>query len=107
VEAVCDRVGILREGRLVDEGTLTELRHLSAQTVEVTFRDSPPDLGRLDGVQAISAGEKAVRYEVTGEVGPLIAALAKHPVLSLTSREPSLEEIFLHHYGSSAGDAGG
>jgi polyether ionophore transport system ATP-binding protein len=107
VEAVCDRVGILREGRLVDEGTLAQLRHLSAQAVEVTFRDGPPDLGQLDGVRAIPAGEKTIRYEVTGEVGPLIAALARHPVLSLTSREPSLEEIFLHHYGASGGDGGG
>ncbi len=44
VEAVCDRVGILRNGRLVDEGTLAELRHLSAQTVDVTFAGPAPEL---------------------------------------------------------------
>jgi polyether ionophore transport system ATP-binding protein len=44
---------------------------------------------------------------VSGGVGPLIAALAEHPVVALTSREPSLEEIFLHHYDSSDGRAGG
>jgi ABC-2 type transport system ATP-binding protein len=106
VEAVCDRVGILREGRLVEQGTLAELRHLSAQTVEVTFEDSAPDLGSLPGVHVLSAGRNAVRAEVTGAIGPLIAALANHPVVSLTSREPSLEEIFLHHYDSSDGHGG-
>jgi ABC-2 type transport system ATP-binding protein len=106
VEAVCDRVGILREARLVDEGTLEQLRHLSAHVVEVTFEGSPPSLDRLPGVSAAPAGENAVRYEVSGEVGPLIAALAEHPVVSLTSREPSLEEIFLHHYDSADGGGG-
>jgi ABC-2 type transport system ATP-binding protein len=103
VEAVCDRVGILRGGKLVDEGTLSELRHLAAQTVEVTFAGQAPSLPPLDGVKATSAGANALRFEVSGEIGPLIATLAAHPVATLTSREPSLEEIFLHHYDSSDG----
>ncbi len=106
VEALCDRVGILREARLVDEGTLEQLRHLSAHVVEVTFEGPPPSLDGLPGVAPAPAGENAVRYEVSGEVGPLIAALAEHPVVSLTSREPSLEEIFLHHYDSADGGGG-
>jgi ABC-2 type transport system ATP-binding protein len=107
VEALCDRVGILRQGRLVDQGTLPELRHLSAQTVEVTFDGPAPDLGVLPGVEVASAGPNALRFEVTGSVGPLVAALAQHPVVALTSREPSLEEIFLHHYDSSDGRVAG
>jgi ABC-2 type transport system ATP-binding protein len=103
VEALCDRVGILKDGRLVDQGTLGELRHLSAQTVEVVFAGPAPRLGKLPGVVAVSAGPKATRFEVTGSIGPLIAALAAHPVATLTSREPSLEEIFLHHYENSDG----
>jgi len=107
VEALCDRVGILREGRLVDEGTLEQLRHLAAQTVEVTFAGAAPELPTLAGVQTSSAGPNALRFEVSGSVGPLIAALASHPVATLTSREPSLEEIFLHHYeGSERRDSG-
>jgi ABC-2 type transport system ATP-binding protein len=107
VEAVCDRVGILRDGRLVDQGTLQELRHLGAQTVEVTFAGAAPQLPLPDGVQVVTAGPRALRFEVTGSVGPLIAALAGHPVETLTSREPSLEEIFLHHYDRSDGHGGG
>jgi len=103
VEALCDRVGILREGRLVDQGTLAELRHLSTQTVEVTFSDRVPQLPPLPGVQVNPAGPNALRFEVSGSVGPVINALAGHPVSALASREPSLEEIFMHHYDGHAG----
>jgi ABC-2 type transport system ATP-binding protein len=107
VEAVCDRVGILRAGKLVDQGTLKELRHLSAQRVEVTFAGRAPELPPLPGVEVSSAGPSALRFEVAGSIGPLIAALAEHPVATLTSREPSLEEIFLHHYDTSDGRVAG
>ena len=103
VEALCDRVGILREGRLVDQGTLAELRHLSTQTVEVTFSDRVPQLPPLPGVRVNPAGPNALRFEVSGSVGPIINALAGHPVSALASREPSLEEIFMHHYDGHAG----
>ncbi len=106
VEALCDRVGILRNGRLVDEGTLRELRHLGAQTVEVTFAGSAPDLDGLAGVSVVNAGPNALRCEVNGPIGPLIAALARHPVTALSTRELSLEEIFLHHYDASDGHGG-
>jgi len=106
VEALCDRIGILRAGRLVDQGTLEELRHLAAQTVEVTFAAQAPEIPPLPGVTVSSAGPRALRFEVSGSVGALIAALAGHPVETLTSREPSLEEIFLHHYDGSATHAG-
>ncbi len=110
VEALCNRVGILRSGKLVDQGTLQELRHLAAQTVEVTFAGQAPQLPPLPEVQVQSAGANALRFEVTGSVGPLIAALAGaggHSIKTLTSREPSLEEIFLHHYDGSDGRGGG
>jgi polyether ionophore transport system ATP-binding protein len=107
VEAVCDRVGILRAGCLVDEGTLRQLRHLSAQTVEVTFPDVVPELPPLAGVHATRVGTREVHFEVTGAVGPLVAALAAHPVETLVSHEPSLEEIFLHHYDGTDGHSGG
>jgi ABC-2 type transport system ATP-binding protein len=106
VEALCDRVGILRKGKLVDQGTLAELRHLNAQTVEVTFDGAAPEMRALPGVRAERAGRSALRFEVSGPVQPLLAALADHPVATLSSREPSLEEIFLHHYDYSDGRVG-
>jgi len=100
VEAVCDRVGILKEGRLVDQGTLAELRHLSTHAVEVTFAGPPPSLS-LPHVQVVGADAHTLRLEVSGGMGPLVSELARHDVVTLTSREPSLEEIFLHHYDGS------
>jgi ABC-2 type transport system ATP-binding protein len=98
VEALCDRVGILRDGRLVDEGTLDELRHLTAQTIEATFHHGLPELPGLEGVQVEQTGERTLRFEVTGGVGPLLRALGAFDIATLETREPSLEEIFLHHY---------
>jgi ABC-2 type transport system ATP-binding protein len=109
VEALCDRVGILRDGKLVDEGTLKELRHLAVQTVEVTFAGHAPELPALEGVHMQSAGPNALRFEVSGSIGPLIAALGGvggDAIKTLSSREPSLEEIFLHHYDGSDGHVG-
>jgi ABC-2 type transport system ATP-binding protein len=105
VEALCDRVGILRQGRLVDQGTLSELRHLRGQTLDVRFADHAPTLPALPAAHVTSAGSNALRIEVNGNVGPVIAELGKHNVVALTSREASLEEIFLHHYDASDGHA--
>ena len=98
VEALCDRVGILREGRLVEEGTLADLRHLSARVVEATYDGTRPELELPDGVTSTAVGESAVRFDVRGPVGPLIDRLAGTGVIALVSREPSLEELFLAHY---------
>jgi ABC-2 type transport system ATP-binding protein len=101
VEATCDRVGILRSGRLVDQGSLSELRHLSAQTIEVTFDGPAPELGPLPGVAIQATTPNALHLEVSGELSPLLAELAGHRIISLTSRPPSLEELFLHHYDAT------
>jgi ABC-2 type transport system ATP-binding protein len=106
VEALCDRVGILRRGQLVDEGPLAQLRHLGAQTIEVTFAGPAPSLPMIDGVAVTPAGANALRCEVSGSIGPLIDALAEHQVVALSTREQSLEEVFLHHYDSSDGRVG-
>jgi ABC-2 type transport system ATP-binding protein len=106
VEALCDRVGILREGRLVEEGTLPELRHLSRHVVDATFAGAPPVLGLPPGVTATAAGEATVRFAVSGPVGPLVDALAGTGVIALTSREPSLEELFLAQYDIEPDDDG-
>jgi ABC-2 type transport system ATP-binding protein len=107
VEALCDRVGILRRGKLVDEGTLAELRHLSAQTIEVTFEGTAPTLDGLQGVHVTAAGANALHIEVSGSVRPLLERLAQERVVTLTSREPSLEEVFLHHYDETDGRVSG
>jgi len=99
VEALCDRVAILRQGRLVDLGTLSELRHLAAVAMEVTFAGSVPDVRAVEGVSSVEVEGPVLRCQVQGSVEPLLASVARYHVTRLLSREPSLEELFLAHYG--------
>ena len=99
VEALCDRVGILRDGRLVEIGTLDQMRHLSTLSVEAVFDTTPPDLAHVVGVKRAVVDGRHVHLEVQGSIEPLVDALAGTGVRDLLSREPSLEELFLAHYG--------
>jgi len=99
VEALCDRVGILRAGKLVELGTLAEMRHLSAVTVDATFSDSPPKVSHIEGVSHAKVTGHQLTCQVRGPIEPLFKELiAAHPK-TLLSREPSLEELFLALYG--------
>jgi len=100
VEALCDRVAILRAGRLVEVGTLADLRHLQALQVEATFTQAPPDLSALPGVTDVEVDGNRVRLRVHGPVEPLLQRLTAVGVTQLLSREPSLEELFLAQYGT-------
>jgi ABC-2 type transport system ATP-binding protein len=84
----------------VEEGSLAELRHLSSQTIEVSFDGPAPDIPPLANVRVTVVRANALRLEVLGPVGPVIAALIPYPITTFTTKEPSLEEIFLHHYDS-------
>ena len=99
VEALCDRVGILREGSLVEIGTLADMRHLSALSVEATFDGTIPDLSGVPGVSSVQTNGRVVRCQVRGPIQPLLRVLADAGVTELVSREPSLEELFLAQYG--------
>ncbi|MFI9412499.1 ABC transporter ATP-binding protein [Nocardia gamkensis] len=102
VEALCDRVAILRSGRLVEIATLAELRRLHRTIVEITYRGQAPTLGEVDGVEAIEAlDEGRLRFTLSGSVAPALRALAAAQVTALSSREPTLEEIFLDYYGQA------
>jgi ABC-2 type transport system ATP-binding protein len=102
VESLCDRVAILHEGRLVEFGTLAQLRHLSAVSVDVMFDAGPPDLSGVAGVSHVVVHGRRATLQVQGSIGPLVEALAGTGVRQLVSREPSLEEVFLARYGAAA-----
>lgn len=100
VEALCDRIGILRLGSLVEMGTLAEMRHLSAVTVEATFDGEIPDVTQVAGVSLVEVQGETLRCQVRGPIEPLLEVLTHARVLTLLSREPSLEELFLSRYGA-------
>jgi ABC-2 type transport system ATP-binding protein len=106
VEALCNRIAILRAGRLADVGTLADMRHLSAFRVEaeVEVERTVPDLSNVPGVSAVVVDGNRISCQVSGSIEPLLSVLAAAGVQHLTSREPSLEELFLAHYGSDASD---
>jgi ABC-2 type transport system ATP-binding protein len=92
-------VAILRAGRLVETGTLAELRHLAALSIEATLRGPVPDLSGIPGVNHLRVDGNRLQSQMLGPVEPVLAALAGAGVEKLLSREPSLEELFLAHYG--------
>lgn len=112
VEATCDRVGMLRAGRLVEVGRLDSLRHLAAVRVHAHVTGALEDLAAVSGVSNVevrsgdgrhAAGTGAdVECDVTGDIGPLVAALSRAGVTRLATREPSLEELFISHYGGTS-----
>jgi ABC-2 type transport system ATP-binding protein len=99
VEALCDRVAILRDGVLLEVGTLAQMRHLLALNVEATFDGPPPDLSGVPGVLSVEIDGQHVRAQVSGSIGPLLDVLVRSGVRDLLSTKPSLEELFLSHYG--------
>lgn len=102
VEALSDRIAILRAGRLVDLGTLEQMRHLAMIDVEVAFAADPPDLTTVPGVVKPVRTGRSVHCQVSGSIDALVKALASHDVISFTSHEPTLEQLFLSHYGDGA-----
>jgi len=90
----------LRSGALVEMGTMAQLRHLSALTVEATFEVDVPDVAKVPGVSMIEVQGRTLRCQVRGSIEPLLAMLAHSGVQELLSHEPSLEELFLSHYGA-------
>jgi ABC-2 type transport system ATP-binding protein len=100
VESLCDRVGILRAGRLIELGTLEQMRHLSALTVEATFSDKPPKVDKIAGVSQVKISGHQLTCEVRGPIEPLFKVLVDSHPKTLLSREPSLEELFLSLYGN-------
>jgi ABC-2 type transport system ATP-binding protein len=103
VEAVCDRVGILRAGRLVEVDGIADLRRLRRTVVEVSYRGVPPSLTDITAVSNVEQldGER-LRFNLTGPPVVALRALATADITALAMHEPTLEEIFLDYYGEAA-----
>ena len=102
VEDVCDRVAILRTGKLVEVASLADLRRISSTIFEVRFDGPPPGFDGVPGVVASEPIGGGVRLTVEGSPSAVLSRLAGAEVIELRSRTPSLEEIFLTYYDTSA-----
>jgi ABC-2 type transport system ATP-binding protein len=102
VEQTCTRVGIIREGQLVRVGGLAELKGIKRHDLTITFANAVPAeaFKHLSGVTAVEtlADGQTLRLVIQGGADAVIKAAAQHPVVTMTSHEPSLEEIFLRYY---------
>jgi len=101
VEKTCDRVAIIRDGRLVRVDRVEALRDLAHHQVELRFADVVPAAAFADlpGVSELSVDDHTLRMRVSGSIAPVVQAAAGYPILDFVSREPSLEETFLAEYG--------
>ncbi|MBY0290181.1 MAG: ABC transporter ATP-binding protein [Mycobacteriaceae bacterium] len=103
VEAVCDRVGILRAGRLVEVDSIADLRRLRRTVVEVSYQGVRPSVERVEGVSSIVYLDcERLRFNMTGSPAAALRALAAAEITAIAMREPTLEEIFLGYYGEAA-----
>jgi ABC-2 type transport system ATP-binding protein len=104
VEKSCDRVAIIREGRLAKVDTVEGLRDLAHHQVELRFAGPAPAavFEALPGVSDLVADDHVLRMRVAGAITPVVQAAARYELLDFVSREPSLEETFLAQYSREA-----
>jgi ABC-2 type transport system ATP-binding protein len=107
VEKTCDRVAIIRDGRLARVDRVEALRDLAHHQVELVFTDRVPveEFKALPGVSDLVAEDHILRMRVTGSITPVVRAAARYELTDFVSREPSLEETFLAEYSSPAVEA--
>ena len=100
VERVCDRVGIIREGRLIAVEDIDVLKERAIRRLEIHFAESvsPAQFGNLEGVRDVQIQDNMLTCTVAGEIDTLIKTAAQYHVVNLISHEPSMEEIFLAYY---------
>ena len=100
-EALSDRLSIIRDGRVVETGTLDQMRHLRRTSVTAVLRRAPDNVAGLPGVHDVAVDGMRVTCQVDADaLDALLATLSAAGVESLTTQPPTLEELFLQHYGT-------
>lgn len=104
VEKVCDRVGIIRQGRIIESGTLSELRHLTRTYVLVETKQPVPELNALSGVHHVERKDRVMRFQVdTEELDRVMKYVSQYGIVKLESAPPTLEDLFMRHYEGASG----
>jgi ABC-2 type transport system ATP-binding protein len=102
-EALSDRLSIIRDGRVVETGTLDEMRHLRRTSVTASLTREPAGIGGMPGVHDVVVSEGRLTCQVDEDsLDRLLAAIAASGVTSLLTQPPTLEQLFLQHYGAGA-----
>jgi len=105
VEKLADRISIIRQGQVVQTGTLTEMRHLTRTTIEAHTSEPVTGLEELPGIHNPEATDERVRFSVDGEhLDGAVKHLGRFGLRALTSHPPTLEELMLRHYGEDIGN---
>ncbi|HVM30943.1 MAG TPA: ABC transporter ATP-binding protein [Candidatus Limnocylindrales bacterium] len=101
VERICQRVAIIRDGRLVQVDTVEAVRRMAVHHVELRFAEpvQAAEFQHLEGVSDVVAEGPLVRMQVAGPIGTVIRVASRHDLRDVVSREPNLEDVFLAHYG--------
>ena len=99
VEKLCDRVSIIRQGQIIETGSLQELRHLTMTRVRVETTTPIPTLHELAGVHDVKEFSGGVSFQVeVAQMGEVIKEISQYGILALESAPPTLEDLFIHHY---------
>ncbi|HEX6299683.1 MAG TPA: ABC transporter ATP-binding protein [Acidimicrobiia bacterium] len=107
VEKLADRISIIRQGKVVQSGTLTEMRHLTRTTIDAHTATPVTGLENLNGIHDLDASDGRVRFAVDGEhLDAVVKHLGQFGLQALTSHPPTLEELMLRHYGDEVASRG-
>ncbi len=107
VDRTCDRVAIIREGRLVQVDRIETIRRLAFHHVELTFDRPVPAVvfSTIEKVSDVETDGHVLKMRVAGPIGAVIATAAQHGLIDVVSREPNLEDVFLAQYGDRGATA--
>jgi len=107
VEKLCDKVAIIRQGKIIETGTLKELRHLTGTMLLVETKEPMPQLGEVRGVRGIEQKDDALSFQVDQEeLDNVVRYVSQFGIIRMESAPPTLEELFMRHYeGTGTGGA--
>ena len=104
VEKLCDRIAIIREGAIVETGTLAEMRHLTRVTMTIETETPVDGLSGVKGVHGITENQGRLSFQVDFEnMGGVVSYIGKYGVKKLESAPPTLEDLFMRHYNADGG----
>src|SRR5699024_7277133 len=108
VEKLCDRIGIIREGQIIETGTLEELRHLTRTNLRLETKQPMTSLDTIPGIHHLEIDENTTSFQVdTEHLDTVIKHISKFDIVKLESAAPTLEDLFMRHYEGSNGYRGG